>query len=87
MTFFIINFLIKKLFYIYKIFNNHFLTGLINVELFFFCSLRTERPSGLETGRVRRELSRALAIWSKHSKLTFQEINSDKADILIFFHR
>ncbi|KAL7289641.1 hypothetical protein TKK_0016371 [Trichogramma kaykai] len=51
------------------------------------CSLRTDRPSGLETGGVRRELSRALDVWAKNSKLTFQEINSDSADILVSFHR
>ncbi|XP_043484667.1 matrix metalloproteinase-2 [Leptopilina heterotoma] len=50
-------------------------------------SLRTEQPSGLETGEVRLELSRALAIWSANSKLTFQEVNSDQADILVYFHR
>lgn len=51
------------------------------------CSLRTEQPSGLGTGAVRLELSRALALWSENSKLTFQEVNSDRADILVFFHR
>ncbi|XP_033231708.1 matrix metalloproteinase-2 [Belonocnema kinseyi] len=50
-------------------------------------SLRTEQPSGLGTGAVRLELSRALALWSENSKLTFQEVNSDRADILVFFHR
>ncbi|OXU31482.1 hypothetical protein TSAR_017006 [Trichomalopsis sarcophagae] len=49
--------------------------------------MRTERPSGLETGGVRRELARALDVWAKNSKLTFHEINSDAADILISFHR
>ncbi|KAJ8681396.1 hypothetical protein QAD02_017183, partial [Eretmocerus hayati] len=50
-------------------------------------SLRSDRPGGLDTGGVRRELSRALSLWAKNSKLAFQEVNSDKADILIYFHR
>ncbi|KOC64600.1 Matrix metalloproteinase-24 [Habropoda laboriosa] len=50
-------------------------------------SLRTEQPSGLDTGGVRFELSRALDLWARNSKLIFQEVNSDRADILVFFHR
>ncbi|XP_011051500.1 PREDICTED: matrix metalloproteinase-25-like [Acromyrmex echinatior] len=50
-------------------------------------SLRTEQPSGLDTGGVRLELSKALDLWARNSKLTFQEINSDHADILVYFHR
>ncbi|XP_034189072.2 matrix metalloproteinase-2 [Osmia lignaria lignaria] len=50
-------------------------------------SLRTEKPSGLDTGGVRLELSRALDLWARNSKLTFQEVNSDRADILVYFHR
>ncbi|XP_043281634.1 matrix metalloproteinase-2 [Venturia canescens] len=50
-------------------------------------SLRTEQPGGLETGGVRRELSKALNLWASNSKLTFQEINSDQADILVYFYR
>ncbi|XP_071645712.1 matrix metalloproteinase-2 isoform X1 [Temnothorax longispinosus] len=50
-------------------------------------SLRSEQPSGLDTGGVRLELSKALDLWARNSKLTFQEINSDRADILIYFHR
>ncbi|XP_015111466.1 matrix metalloproteinase-2 isoform X2 [Diachasma alloeum] len=50
-------------------------------------SLRTEQPSGLDTYGVRQELSRALDLWARNSKLTFQEVNSDRADILIYFHR
>ncbi|XP_060814551.1 matrix metalloproteinase-2 isoform X2 [Bombus pascuorum] len=49
-------------------------------------SLRTEQPSGLDTGGVRFELSRALDLWARNSKLTFQEVNSDRADILVYFH-
>ncbi|KAG7196485.1 hypothetical protein KM043_015774 [Ampulex compressa] len=50
-------------------------------------SLRTEQPSGLDTGGVRLELSKALDLWARNSKLTFQEVNSDRADILVYFHR
>ncbi|GAB1861325.1 Matrix metalloproteinase-2-like [Camponotus japonicus] len=50
-------------------------------------SLRSEQPSGLDTGGVRLELSKALNLWARNSKLTFQEINSDHADILVYFHR
>ncbi|XP_043260687.1 matrix metalloproteinase-2 isoform X1 [Colletes gigas] len=50
-------------------------------------SLRTEQPSGLDTGDVRFELSKALGLWARNSKLTFQEVNSDRADILVYFHR
>ncbi|RLU17360.1 hypothetical protein DMN91_009594 [Ooceraea biroi] len=49
--------------------------------------LRSEQPSGLNTGGVRLELSRALDLWARNSRLTFQEINSDRADILVYFHR
>ncbi|KAF7378844.1 hypothetical protein HZH66_015078 [Vespula vulgaris] len=60
---------------------------------YFYCvsntgySLRTNQPSGLETGGVRLELSKALDLWARNSKLTFQEVNSDRADILVYFHR
>ncbi|XP_018397983.1 PREDICTED: matrix metalloproteinase-2-like [Cyphomyrmex costatus] len=50
-------------------------------------NLRSEQPSGLDTGGVRLELSKALDLWARNSKLTFQEINSDHADILVYFHR
>lgn len=53
----------------------------------FFCSLRSEQPSGLDTGGVRLQLSKALNLWARNSRLTFQEINSDRADILVYFHR
>ncbi|KAK1119248.1 hypothetical protein K0M31_013438 [Melipona bicolor] len=49
--------------------------------------LRTEQPSGLDTAGVRFELSKALDLWARNSKLTFQEVNSDRADILVYFHR
>ncbi|XP_014488662.1 PREDICTED: matrix metalloproteinase-2 [Dinoponera quadriceps] len=50
-------------------------------------SLRSEQPSGLDTGGVRLELSKALDLWARNSRLTFREINSDHADILIYFRR
>ncbi|XP_011164510.2 matrix metalloproteinase-2 isoform X2 [Solenopsis invicta] len=50
-------------------------------------SLRSEQPSGLDTGGVRLQLSKALNLWARNSRLTFQEINSDRADILVYFHR
>ncbi|CAK9820460.1 Matrix metalloproteinase-24 [Anthophora plagiata] len=61
--------------------------GFLTISLSFYCSLRTEQPSGLDTGGVRFELSRALDLWARNSKLVFQEVNSDRADILVFFHR
>ncbi|XP_046688480.1 matrix metalloproteinase-2-like [Homalodisca vitripennis] len=49
-------------------------------------SLRTYHTE-LDHGQVRRELHQALEIWSRHSNLTFREMNSDDADIIIKFHR
>ncbi|ENN71227.1 hypothetical protein YQE_12155, partial [Dendroctonus ponderosae] len=51
-------------------------------------SLRTKQlADGLDPYEVRFVISKALAVWSKHSKLTFTEVDSDKADILIYFYR
>uniref|UniRef100_A0A1B6E667 Peptidase metallopeptidase domain-containing protein n=1 Tax=Clastoptera arizonana TaxID=38151 RepID=A0A1B6E667_9HEMI len=50
-------------------------------------SLRTEHLEKLDHGRVRSDLSQALQVWAQHSKLTFREINSNDADILIYFFR
>ncbi|KAI5696859.1 hypothetical protein M8J75_001158 [Diaphorina citri] len=50
-------------------------------------SLRTERVRHYDRGRLRDELRRALDVWSKHSKLTFREVNDDRADILIYFEK
>lgn len=36
---------------------------------------------------VRFVISKALQVWSKHSRLEFTEVDSDQADILIYFHR
>ena len=63
------------------------LSFFLSFFLSFCYSLRTEQPSGLDTGGVRFELSRALDLWARNSKLTFQEVNSDRADILVYFHR
>ncbi|KAK0178591.1 hypothetical protein PV327_007469 [Microctonus hyperodae] len=51
------------------------------------CGLRGDAPTGLDKNRVRQELSRALDLWARNSKLTFQEVNSEHADILISFQR
>ncbi|XP_047099078.1 matrix metalloproteinase-2-like isoform X1 [Schistocerca piceifrons] len=50
-------------------------------------SLRTMEPRDLDPGMVRYQLDRALRIWSDNSRLTFREVNSDRADILVYFHR
>lgn len=50
-------------------------------------SLRNNHLEELDHGQVRRELHQALAVWSKDSNLTFREVNSDDADILVKFHR
>lgn len=50
-------------------------------------SLQTKYPRGLDQGRVRYVLSRALDVWAQNSKLTFQELDSAEADILVSFQR
>ncbi|KAJ8880050.1 hypothetical protein PR048_020673 [Dryococelus australis] len=50
-------------------------------------NLRTRGPRNMESGYVRAELDQALKVWARHSKLTFQEVDSDRADILVFFER
>ncbi|XP_014246496.1 matrix metalloproteinase-2-like isoform X2 [Cimex lectularius] len=51
-------------------------------------SLRTRSfRNTIDYGRIRADLYRALNLWSKHSNLSFREINSDKADILIYFQK
>ncbi|PSN44382.1 hypothetical protein C0J52_10927 [Blattella germanica] len=49
--------------------------------------LRTMNPRGLDPHRVRFELRRALDVWAQNSKLTFREVNDDRADILVFFEK
>lgn len=48
-------------------------------------SLVNQTMQALNVGEVRRELSRALQVWSKGSRLTFQEVLSNTADIQVLF--
>lgn len=41
--------------------------------------------NGLSVGQTRRILHEALDVWSKNSKLNFQEVYSDEADIQVMF--
>jgi len=41
----------------------------------------------MDHGWVRSDLRKALQVWSKHSKLTFLEVNSESADILVSFEK
>ncbi|XP_076263359.1 matrix metalloproteinase-2-like isoform X2 [Rhynchophorus ferrugineus] len=52
-------------------------------------SLRTPQEviPKLDVYEVRWNIMKALQVWSKHSRLNFAEVDSDKADILIYFHR
>ncbi|KAJ8974534.1 hypothetical protein NQ317_009101 [Molorchus minor] len=50
-------------------------------------SLRSKNLENLNPYEVRYVMSKALAVWSKHSQLTFTEVDSDNADILIYFYR
>uniref|UniRef100_A0A2H8TRK4 Matrix metalloproteinase-17 n=1 Tax=Melanaphis sacchari TaxID=742174 RepID=A0A2H8TRK4_9HEMI len=50
-------------------------------------SLRTRRLDKVDHGWVRSDLNRAFQVWSKYSKLTFREVNSESADILVFFEK
>lgn len=43
--------------------------------------------SDLDVGQVRQILSEALDVWSRGSRLTFQEVYSKDADIQILFAR
>ncbi|KAF4521068.1 hypothetical protein B566_EDAN012367 [Ephemera danica] len=52
----------------------------------YVCSLRTPAP-GLDVGRVRRELRKALLVWQEKSLLNFTEVNSKDADILVHFFK
>lgn len=49
-------------------------------------SLRTKRLNGLDFYEVRRMIARAFGVWSRHSRLTFTEVDSNRADILIYFY-
>jgi matrix metalloproteinase-16 (membrane-inserted) len=50
-------------------------------------SLRSKNLRDLDSYAVRFVISKALEVWSRHSKLTFTEVDSDRADILIYFVR
>lgn len=41
----------------------------------------------LDAGRVRQILGEALDVWSRGSRLTFQEVYSKDADIQVLFAR
>ena len=58
---------------------------LLLLLLFFAFSLGTIHPRGLDAGVV--ELHRALDVWAQNSKLTFREVNDDRAAILVFFEK
>ncbi|XP_041979195.1 matrix metalloproteinase-2-like [Aricia agestis] len=45
----------------------------------------SRRPSQLDPHRTREVLARALDVWQQASRLTFTEINSDDADIVVSF--
>ncbi|BES95658.1 matrix metalloproteinase [Nesidiocoris tenuis] len=51
--------------------------------------LRTKHfnNSSLDYGRLRSDLHLALQLWARHSRLTFSEVNSDNADILVYFEK
>ena len=51
-------------------------------------SLRGLGPAHLTRDIARRELSNALAVWARHTLLTFTETFDDPAaDIQVYFHR
>ncbi|KAF5292712.1 hypothetical protein FQR65_LT11180 [Abscondita terminalis] len=50
-------------------------------------SLRSTYLRDLDRYQVRYVFTKALEVWSKHSRLTFTEVDSDRADILVYFHR
>lgn len=50
-------------------------------------SLRTRRLDKVDHGWVRSDLNKAFQVWAKYSKLTFREVNSESADILVFFEK
>lgn len=56
-------------------------------SLFFVYSLVNQTMADLDAGQVRRILSEALDVWSRGSRLTFQEVYSKDADIQVLFAR
>lgn len=53
----------------------------------FVLSLRTRRLDKVDHGWVRSDLNKAFQVWAQYSKLTFREVNSESADILVFFEK
>lgn len=60
---------------------------LIFFLLLFIYSLVNQTMANLDAGQVRRILSEALDVWSRGSRLTFQEVHSEDADIQVLFAR
>lgn len=55
-------------------------------RFYFIHSLsQDKRPSQLDSGFTRAVLARALDVWQQASRLTFTEINSNQADIVVSF--
>ncbi|KAK7792928.1 hypothetical protein R5R35_008070 [Gryllus longicercus] len=50
-------------------------------------NLQTLYPRNLDPRLVRLQLGRALDVWAQNSKLTFSEVDSKRADILVYFER
>lgn len=53
----------------------------------FIYSLVNQTMADLDAGRVRQILGEALDVWSRGSRLTFQEVYSKDADIQVLFAR
>lgn len=51
----------------------------------FIFSMINQTMTKLDSGQVRAVLREALNFWSRGSRLTFQEIYDDKADIQVLF--
>lgn len=50
-----------------------------------YYSLVNQTMTRLDPGQVRRVLTEALDVWSRGSRLTFQEVYSEDADIQVLF--
>lgn len=51
----------------------------------FIYSLVNQTMTRLDPGQVRRVLTEALDVWARGSRLTFQEVYSEDADIQVLF--
>lgn len=56
-----------------------------SLNLLFNSLVNQTMTNGLSVGQTRRILHEALDVWSKNSKLNFQEVYSDEADIQVMF--